>query len=411
MLSLSTDLPWNFGITIAEVVIVTLIGGLLGIACGTFFLWKRMNLPISDVISLASWIPFMVFYALPFDPNDFGSRIFIVGSVTVGLYGFAYLTSLQRVMPGQWTEFIGELGKEITLRALLVSLFTQSLSQVGWIRSFITEPGVKVFLLATAGLLVFVLLMDILLQFDLYKSVTIYGRILKNRLEVHNRNSEWLAVLLVALCPVTLVFVSHWLTEQVRIGDMFQAFSNLLLGVGKTTAMSILPDLFVSMLEIWGGLLVGAGIAFFLSNVLVHQSIYSKITAVLVSITATIPIILPISLPLIGINRIGSVSFSTLLSIGFLTAYPFLRTVLALRAYTLTVKAFMGIKNALPFAFIGMLFGELYGATAGLGFRIVSERASGNYTSAIALSAFVVFCLTLFFLMITFWLAFRKRTE
>jgi ABC-type nitrate/sulfonate/bicarbonate transport system permease component len=46
----------------------------------------------------------------------------------------------------------------------------------------------------------------------------------------------------------------------------------------------------------------------------------------------------------------------------------------------------LALDNALPYAFVGMLFGQLFASTAGLGFLIVVMRAEGNRTEALATS-------------------------
>jgi ABC-type nitrate/sulfonate/bicarbonate transport system permease component len=44
----------------------------------------------------------------------------------------------------------------------------------------------------------------------------------------------------------------------------------------------------------------------------------------------------------------------------------------------------MAIDNALPFAFVAMLFGELYAATAGLGFTMVVASAEFQFNKGFA---------------------------
>ena len=49
-------------------------------------------------------------------------------------------------------------------------------------------------------------------------------------------------------------------------------------------------------------------------------------------------------------------------------------------------RVLMALDNALPYAFVGMLFGEAYAATSGVGFFVVVARASGYRTEALAAS-------------------------
>lgn len=66
--------------------------------------------------------------------------------------------------------------------------------------------------------------------------------------------------------------------------------------------------------------------------------------------------------------------------------YPFAETLWGLRTAPRTTRVLMALDNALPYAFVGMLFGEAYAATAGVGFFMVMARATGYRTEALASS-------------------------
>jgi ABC-type nitrate/sulfonate/bicarbonate transport system permease component len=54
------------------------------------------------------------------------------------------------------------------------------------------------------------------------------------------------------------------------------------------------------------------------------------------------------------------------------------------RGAPLVPRILLAVDNALPYAFVGMLFGELWAATSGLGFFTIVARAAGNRTEALA---------------------------
>src|SRR5206468_1772134 len=65
---------------------------------------------------------------------------------------------------------------------------------------------------------------------------------------------------------------------------------------------------------------------------------------------------------------------------------PFVQSLWGLRDEPLVRRILLALDNASPYAFVGMLFAQLFASTAGLGFLIVVMRAEGNSTEALAIS-------------------------
>jgi ABC-type nitrate/sulfonate/bicarbonate transport system permease component len=117
--------------------------------------------------------------------------------------------------------------------------------------------------------------------------------------------------------------------------------------------------------------------------------------------THTVPVVLAISfLPWMGVGHwfraaiVAAVSF-----------LPFVQSLWSLRDQRLVSRILLALDNALPYAFVGMLFAQLFASTAGLGFVIVVARAEGNRTEALATS------LITFGLMITSSLVLRLAAK
>ena len=72
--------------------------------------------------------------------------------------------------------------------------------------------------------------------------------------------------------------------------------------------------------------------------------------------------------------------------VGAVSFLPFAQSLWGLRDQAVVSRILLALDNALPYAFVGMLFGELWAATAGLGFFLVVARALGNRTEALATS-------------------------
>jgi len=64
---------------------------------------------------------------------------------------------------------------------------------------------------------------------------------------------------------------------------------------------------------------------------------------------------------------------------GFLTFYFFSRALWTFRDTPLLQRWLIAIDDALPIAFVAMLFSELYAATAGLGFQMIVAGATYQY--------------------------------
>lgn len=64
------------------------------------------------------------------------------------------------------------------------------------------------------------------------------------------------------------------------------------------------------------------------------------------------------------------------IAVGFLTFFAFTQTLWGLRDRPQPYRILLAIDDALPIAFVAMLFGELYGSTAGIGFMMTVASAT-----------------------------------
>ena len=144
-------------------------------------------------------------------------------------------------------------------------------------------------------------------------------------------------------------------------------------------------NIFVSLVEIGGGVLFGGLLALTVSSV-THRS--EMIQRVIVKILP--PVYLsPIALWLLvhyfvflfrddlNWSRTFFVGVGhKIMGVGLLTFFPMIQTSWAFRDAPLLRRCLFAIDDALPIAFVAMLFGELYGATAGLGFQLTVASAT-----------------------------------
>jgi hypothetical protein len=138
----------------------------------------------------------------------------------------------------------------------------------------------------------------------------------------------------------------------------------------------------VSSQELVEGLLL-TGIAAIIGVKMIQAAAGSTIrSSWFFAMTHTVPVVLAISfMPWIGIGH--WLRATIVAAVSFL---PFVQSLWGLRDQPLASRILLALDNALPYAFVGMLFGQLWASTAGLGFFIVVSRAQGNRTEPVATS-------------------------
>jgi hypothetical protein len=84
-----------------------------------------------------------------------------------------------------------------------------------------------------------------------------------------------------------------------------------------------------------------------------------------------------------------------LLMICGIVVFPAARALWSYTNFPLASRLLIAVDEALPYAFLGMVFGELYASTAGLGFLIVVARAQLFIAEAMG-TALITFGLLVF---------------
>jgi ABC-type nitrate/sulfonate/bicarbonate transport system permease component len=172
-------------------------------------------------------------------------------------------------------------------------------------------------------------------------------------------------------------------------------------------------DVVTSFTEVFGGLLVGGLLALPVSIV----------SPRLASLHAAIPSILsasflsPILLGLLLFDFVFAPGANSdwawyrtlflgvghkIVAVGFLTFFFFSRALWAFHDAPLLQRWLIAIDDALPIAFVAMLFGELYAATAGLGFQMVVAAATFQHPQALGAFFVTVVLLSLLSAVISF---------
>jgi ABC-type nitrate/sulfonate/bicarbonate transport system permease component len=140
-------------------------------------------------------------------------------------------------------------------------------------------------------------------------------------------------------------------------------------------------DIAVSSCEIGEGLLLSGVFAFILVKVV--EAARSKLgMSWIFALTHIIFIVLAVRL----IILIGVGHWLKVIIVAAASFYPFAEALWGLRTTPRITRVLIALDNALPYAFVGMLFAEAYAATAGVGFFVIVARATGYRTEALAAS-------------------------
>jgi len=148
-------------------------------------------------------------------------------------------------------------------------------------------------------------------------------------------------------------------------------------------------DIGISLLEIFLGIHVGGAIAT-LASLLSQKSPTFKVALLRVfGLTYGITIVLP-GLVLNYIQIYVGVWLSIAV-VALISFFPFVQTLLAFADYPWRCRYFLAVENTLPYASVGMLFGESIQAANGLGLNMTIASGTQNLSKGLAVAIATVF--------------------
>ena len=129
---------------------------------------------------------------------------------------------------------------------------------------------------------------------------------------------------------------------------------------------TIWPDIRLSLLEITGGIVVSGLIGFLIVEGLFKKKFSNRIRALL-CLTAVAPVVLASQI----MFWVGIGIWQKILTITCFMCFPFMQALSSYRNLTLLNRLLTALDEAMPYAFVGMVFAEAMAATAGLGFLMI----------------------------------------
>jgi len=157
-------------------------------------------------------------------------------------------------------------------------------------------------------------------------------------------------------------------------------------------------DIGVSLLEVATGLALGGSMALIvlggLSTFNPLRGLFSRLlplTYISAIVVWLLMWVFPAVVAVLTPNWVGL--WHKVVVVGFLTFFPFMQGLWGLRNHPLSYRILLAIDDALPIAFVAMMFGELWASTAGLGFMMTV--ASATYQTDKGLVGFIIIVILL----------------
>lgn len=245
------------------------------------------------------------------------------------------------------------------------------------------------------GFTVFALILILVLLINL-----IFGRnflvgctrraILRNKELFFSNDSSFLAVAL-----LTLVWLLLWQLTCVAL--LYDAAARPLPAIQRVGELLITHevwrDILTSLLEVGGGLFFGGLLALAVWIVMHRSEDIQHAIGKILPATYLSPIVLwllvfhfvlPFSASMNWYRSFFLGVGHKMMEVGLLTFFPLLQTTWAFRDVPLQRRWLIAIEDALPMAFVAMCFGEIYAASAGIGFQMVIASATYQYQQGLA---------------------------
>jgi len=397
----------GYALLVAQTALVSIIGGLLGVGAGAFVYrsdWLAQSL--RDLLRLGMWLPFFFLGGLMYwgDRTVWHLNIHtrpllavVVAATPATILASCYyylclrsLTDLDRVHARL------QLFKVIVFQAMLFCLVCQFSSAFArpnlWPWAWFATGPDFLAVASAFGLLMglIVLTINAISSSTLDRTASLRGRIIENEI-ARSRASVSGIILIVSIC------LSVWQVYHRRFKEVFlfsspkevlkAGYQMLVTGIQEMgppfNGETEWQDIGISLLEIVVGISLAAALGFIVLTALEKAPSVTKTKwSHLLCVTYITPIALwQAAFPLVGIGILHKIVL-----IGCLTFFPILEIFWILRESSIFVRSIVAIDEALPLAFVGMIVGELYAATAGIGFFIVVSSATSRSGESTAMS-------------------------
>jgi len=422
---------WNFLRSFGYIFFVPALSIIPGIAIGLgfgFLILPHEQLARTTIpfLRVALWLPFLVYWTLPFwplrEPSLYEPIRWIAGTsiVAVALVScHDYLIS-QSILQLKWNEARQLVIYGAVQHAILISLFSQF-----WLPDWFWRLAFKLESVSVLYGMLFLLILFLFLVERMFgSSFEQVSEIRKAVIITETQNPTWQLFLTSALLVVvSLLFwqsLSAFALFDLMISPlevprrMFDllTYPRILQGQSHT----IWGHMGVSLIEISCGLVLSIGLVLITVLIVLSNPQLRHFLVPLLPLTYATSLVLPSVVILWQVLVLPSpvrllkspVPLHTILFVASASYFPLLRLMWALRRQPLIYRVAMAVIDVLPLAFVGMVFGEAFGAVSGLGFFV--QVSAGRSQTVDRISACFLIVGLLAITTFTFqWLAKRVR--
>src|SRR5207237_9765592 len=327
------------------------------------------------VLMIEFCLPFLIIFAV--------SATFWLSITAVSLcVGYHYLTARSLLRLERY-EALTYSTREGALQALFIALISQI-----WVQSWLwfifpwSQQNARMGFGVLSVLVAFLGLVNWLFRssFDVTAEMRATIRIE----EVNTATSKYFleAVLLMVVCLAIWQLFSASRFNFLRVSP----FEPINAAYYLFMSGEIWGDIRLSLLEVVGGMVLGSSIALVVFSLLSTTLTFRNFLFLLLPLTHIALIVLWLLVWATWIVSLQDFLFlwNKVIAVGCLTFFPFVQALWGLREHPLLYRVLMAIDDSLPIAFVTMCFGELYGATAGLGFMMTVAGATYQYDKGLA---------------------------
>jgi ABC-type nitrate/sulfonate/bicarbonate transport system permease component len=370
-----SELFRGFRTMVRQIIFLFVPAGIVGITAGCLILRNSpLTYALLRFLRIGLWLPFVIIFALP--------DKFALGLTIVALCSCYHYLIARSYLELHGNAALAYVGRETFLQAWLISLIAQiwggPWKWYEFSARFVPSDGFKC--LAMLIVLAFLVNWFFRSNFDL----TAQRRKIILAREFDNANWNTLR----GTFLITIVCLLIWLTFSQLWPKLIPTSPLDVLAAGYTLfkAGELWGDIGISLLEIAIGITLGAAL------VLPVLVVISNVPSVRGLFFRLLPLtyISPIVLWLFAFMLVPSWIYfwHKVVAVGFLAFFPLIQAMWALHDRSWPYRLSLAIDDALPIAFVMMLFGELMAATAGLGFMMTV--ASATYQIDKSLVGFLV---------------------
>ena len=362
-----------------ELIFSFVSGGVIGVAIGALVLYSSwLTEAIRCFLRIALWFPLVIIFA--------ATAPFILGVTAVMLCTCYHYIAARSSLGLQGRHAWTYAAREAILQVLFISLISQLWSQHWrWFSFSILQKPVM-------GLEVFAVLAALIGSINwCFQSSFMLTANRRAAMQIKEINGEgWMSICHFIL--LTLACLVIWQLVSASGLNFLQtsAYEALTTAYYLVSHGKIWGDMGLSLLEVIGGIVLGGSAALGVLVPLSTKGTFRNLLFPLLPLTYISAIVLWLVVFVSWLNWVGVSQpeflyfWHKVIAVGCLTFFPLVQALWGSRKGPLFYRVLMAIDDALPIAFVGMVFGEAWAATQGLGFAMVVANASGQTAKGIA---------------------------